>query len=173
MMTRGVAWLRTIVVSIVAGAALTSLLGCGDLPAPVPSPTPLVVPSPPVGAAQCPEATGEAQLLSQLSQGGVRVSSAGASTMQPVFKSAAVVCFMQTSEGSFEAAFYSDAGAAAALHVCLTQSGSRYLYQVNDQTVDSAEPLYWTAAGAVIVWTGVAQLDAALKRILGAKTPSC
>jgi hypothetical protein len=59
------------------------------------------------------------------------------------------------------------------LHVCLTQSGSRYLYHVNDQTVDSAEPLYWTSAGAVIVWTGAAQLDTDFKRILGAKTPSC
>src|SRR5260370_26168617 len=105
--------------------------------------------------------------------GGVGVASAGASTMQPVFKTAAVVCFMQTSEGSFEAAFFSDTSIAAALHVCLTQSGSRYLYRVNDQTVDSAEPLYWTAAGAVIVWTGVAQLDAAFKRILGPNTPSC
>jgi hypothetical protein len=118
-------------------------------------------------------ATGEAQLLSQLAKGGVRVSSAGASTMQPVFKTAAVACIMQTSEGSFEAAFYSDASAAAALHVCLTQSGSQYLYHVNDQTVDSAEPLYWTGAGAVIVWTGVARLDTDFKRILGAKTPSC
>lgn len=93
--------------------------------------------------------------------------------MQPIFKTTAVVCFMQTSEGSFKAAFYNDASAAAALHVCLTQSGSRYLYHVNDQTVDSIEPLYWTAAGAVIVWTGVAQLDVAFKRIRGAKTPSC
>jgi hypothetical protein len=93
--------------------------------------------------------------------------------MQPVFRTAAVVCSMQTSEGSFEAAFYSDASAAAALRVCLTQSGSRYLYHVNEQIVDSAEQLYWSAARAVIIWTDVAQLDAALKRILGAKTPSC
>jgi hypothetical protein len=165
--------MRTIVVSTVAGAAMTTLLGCGRFPGPVPSPTPFVVPSPPVGAAECPAATGEAELLSQLAKGRVHVSSAGASTMQPVFKTTAVVCFMQTSEGSFEAAFFSDASTAAALHVCLTLSGSRYLYRVNDQTVDSAEPLYWTAAGAVIVWTGVAQLDAAFKRILGANTPSC
>jgi hypothetical protein len=93
--------------------------------------------------------------------------------MQPIFKTSAVVCLMQTAQASFEAAFFSDAAAAAGFRVCLTQSGSRYLYQINGQTVDSADLIYWTAVGTAIVSTSDARLDADFKGILGANTPNC
>jgi hypothetical protein len=132
-----------------------------------------VVPSPQLGAAKCPAAPGQADFLSQLAKVGVRVTDAAASTMQPIFKTSAVACFMRTAQASFDAAFFSDVAAAAKVRVCLTKSGSRYLYQINDQTVDSAEPIFWIVAGIVIVSTIDERLDAELKLMPGASTPGC
>jgi hypothetical protein len=153
-------------------AAFTILVGCGLRPGPVPSPTPFAVPPPPLGGPPCPAAPGQAELLSQLTMVGLHVNSASASTLQPIFRPA-VVCFMQTTQGSFEAAFFRDSTAATAVRVCFTQSGARYLYQINGQTVDSADLIYWTVVGTAIVSTREARLDADFKRIPAARTPSC
>jgi hypothetical protein len=154
-------------------AAFTILVGCGLHPGPIPSPTPFVVPSPLLGGPPCPAAPGQPELLSQLAIVGVHVNSASASTMQPIFKDSAVVCLMLTTQGPFEAAFFRDSAAATAVRVCLTQSGARYLYQINGQTVDSADLTYWTVVGTAIVSTSEARLDADFKKIPAARTPSC
>jgi hypothetical protein len=93
--------------------------------------------------------------------------------MQTIFGSSAVVCFMQTAHGSFDVAFFSDAATARAVRVCLIQSSSRYIYRINDQTVDSADRIYWTLAAAAVVSTINEGLDSDLKRIFGTSTPSC
>jgi hypothetical protein len=166
-------WAQAALRASFATAAITLLLGCGRIPGPLPSPTPFTIPSPQFGQSHCPAAPGQTDLLSRLAKGGVRITSAAASTMQPIFKTSAVVCFMQTPQATFEAAFFSDSASAVALRVCVTQSGSRFMYGINGQTLDSASPLYWTVVGTVIVWTSDALLNADFTRILGANAPIC
>jgi hypothetical protein len=80
---------------------------------------------------------------------------------------------MDVGNDSFEVAFFADSAAASAMRVCESRSGTRYLYQVNGQTIDAAYPLYWRVSGDLLVWTNSAALDVSLARALKGLRPPC
>ena len=80
---------------------------------------------------------------------------------------------MDVGTDSFEVAFFADAPTASTIHVCETNSGNRYLYRLEDRTIDAAYPMYWSVAGAILIWTTTADLDGSLRRILNGVRPLC
>lgn len=155
----------------IAATATVALIGCGGTSRPA-----LVagaVPPPPKNASPCPPAGGQAELLSRLARGGVTVTAAAGSKMQPLFGSSAIVCWMKAEDGAFEVAFFHDSAVAAAQRICETVSGPRYLYQLHGQTIDASYRLYWQVAGNALLETGSTSQDASFKRILGGTTPPC
>ncbi len=131
------------------------------------------VPPPPPNASPCAPAPGQAELLSRLARGGVTVTAAASSKMQPLFGSSATVCWMKADDGAFEVAFFHDSDMAAAQRICETVSGPRYLYRLNSRTIDAAYRLYWLVAGNALLQTGSTSQAASFKRILDGTTPSC
>jgi hypothetical protein len=173
----GTTWLvcrlRELVVTFTCVAAVTlSASACGRV-VPIPSPTPSQLPSPRIGGPACPPAAAESTLLERLAEGGIKVSAASASTDQTLFRQAATVCLMDVGNNSFEVAFFPDNLAASGVRVCESRSGSRYLYQVDGQTVDSAYPVYWSVSGNLLIWTNSSGLDASVKRALSGVRPQC
>jgi hypothetical protein len=111
--------------------------------------------------------------MQRLATGGLKVTAASGSTGEGLFRNASSVCLMDVSKDSFEVAFFADSPKASAVHVCDSRSGNRYLYQLEDRTVDAAYPLYWSVSGAVLIWTPSADLDVSLRRILSGVRPLC
>jgi hypothetical protein len=159
-------------ISATLAALLVVLAACGPNPS-TPSPTTPPFPSPRAGAPPCRTAPSEPALVRRLAQKGIFVTAVSASTGEALFPEALGVCLMDVGTASFEAAFFVDATAASAVHVCESRSGSRHLYQVAGHTVDAAFPLYWTMAGDVLVWTSDTQLDRSITQALGGSRPQC
>jgi hypothetical protein len=111
--------------------------------------------------------------MQRLATGGLKVTAASGSTGEGLFRNASSVCLIDVSKDSFEVAFFADPPKASAVHVCDSRSGNRYLYQLEDRTVDAAYPLYWSVSGAVLIWTPSADLDVSLRRILSGVRPLC
>ncbi|MDQ6796042.1 MAG: hypothetical protein M3067_14735 [Chloroflexota bacterium] len=111
--------------------------------------------------------------MRRLAGAGIFVTAVSASTGEALFPEALGVCLMDVGTASFEAAFFVDATAASAVHVCESRSGTRHLYQVAGHTVDAAFPLYWTITGDVLAWTSDTQLDRLLSQALGGTRPQC
>jgi len=109
----------------------------------------------------------------RLAARGIRVTAVSSSTGEALFPEARSVCLLDVGATSFEAAFFTDASAASAVHVCETPAGNRHLYQVDGQTVDAAFPVYWAIAGPVVAWTSSAELDRSLIQELGGTRPGC
>jgi hypothetical protein len=82
------------------------------------------------------------QLISRLAAGGVQVVHTAGSKSQQLVGTSAVVCYMKTRNGTFEAAFLTDVSAAEQLRVCETQSASRHPYSISGRTMDAAYPVY-------------------------------
>ncbi len=80
---------------------------------------------------------------------------------------------MDVGRDSFEVAFFVDAATAAAVHVCEARSGDRYIYRLDERSIDAPYPLYWTISAAILIWTTSAELDVSLRRILNAVRPLC
>jgi hypothetical protein len=158
--------------SVVLAALVMTVLACGPA-VPTPSPTSRPFPSPRAGAPACPTAAGQPSLVARLAAGGIIVTAVSASTGEALFPEALSVCLMDVGTASFEAAFFVGPTAASAVHVCESRSGSRYIYQVDGQTVDAAFPQYWTIAGDVLAWTGSTALDRSLTQALGGIRPRC
>jgi hypothetical protein len=163
---------KHVVTFATVAAAMLAASTCGHV-VPTSSPTPSQLPSPPVGGSACPPTVAEPTLLKRLAEGGIKVTEASASTGQALFRQAASVCVMQVGSDSFEVAFFADNSTTAAIRVCESRSGTRYLYQVDGQTVDSAYPLYWSVSGDILIWTNNLDLDASLKRVLNGVGPQC
>lgn len=111
--------------------------------------------------------------MTRLAGAGIIVTAVSASTGEALIREALSVCLMDVGTASFEAAFFVDATAASAVHVCESRSGSRHLYQIDGQTVDAAFPLYWTVAGDGLVWTSSTELDRSVSQALGGTRPRC
>lgn len=86
---------------------------------------------------------------------------------------AAIACLMDVGKDSFEVAFFADAATASSVHVCETRSGNRYIYGLNERSIDAPYPLYWSVSAAIVIWTTSAELDVSLRRILNGIRPSC
>lgn len=165
--------LRELVVTFACVAVVTlAASACGRV-LPTPSPTPSQLPSPRFGGPACPLTAAESTLLERLAEGGIKVTAASASTGQVLFRQAASVCLMDVGNDSFEVAFFADNSAASGVRVCESRSGSRYLYHVDGQTVDSAYPLYWSVSADLLIWTNSSDLDASLRRALSGVRPQC
>ncbi len=80
---------------------------------------------------------------------------------------------MDVGKDSFEVAFFADAVTAASVHVCETRSGNRYIYRLDERSIDAPYLLYWSVSAAVLIWTTSAELDASLRRILNGVRPNC
>jgi len=146
---------------VVAGVVLAS---CSPA---VPSSVKVGTPAP------CASAPGQAELMSRLAGNGVPVIQLAGSTSQPLIGASAVVCYVKIRAGAFEAAFFTDAGAAEQFRVCETRSGSRYLYRVNGKTMDAAYPVHWSRAGTVVVWAYDQDVDRMLSSALHPVSVSC
>jgi hypothetical protein len=125
------------------------------------------------GATACLPTGGEATMLQQLAKAGLSVDAASASVASAFFPLAASVCLMDVGSESFEAAFFEQRSLAAAVRVCESRSGSRYLYRVGGRTMDSAYKLYWSVAGDALIWTQSSNLDISLRRDLNGVPPPC
>lgn len=125
------------------------------------------------GATACLPTGGEATMLQQLAKAGLSVDAASASVASAFFPLAASVCLMDVGTESFEAAFFEQRSLAAAVRVCASRSGSRYLYRVDGRTMDSAYRLYWSVAEDALLWTDSANLDNSLRRDLNGVPPPC
>ena len=121
----------------------------------------------------CRPAPGEPTMLGQLAKGGITVSAASASTFSAFFPAAASVCLMDVGSESFEAAFFGNYADVAAVHVCDSRSGTRYLYRVDGRMVDSAYRLYSFVTRDAVLWTASANLDVSLRRALNGVRPPC
>lgn len=139
----------------------------------VPPPGALHSPPPRAGTAPCPPTAAETTLVQRLAAGGVKVTAASGSTGEGLLPKAANVCFMEVGKDSFEVGFFADSATASAVRVCETRSGRRFLYQLDDRTMDAAYPLYWSVTAATLIWTTEAELDASLRRILNGVRPLC
>ena len=111
--------------------------------------------------------------MQRLAAGGIKVTAASTSTGEGLLPKAASVCLLDVGKDSFEVAFFADSAAASRVHVCETISGNRYLYRLEDRSIDAAYPLYWNIAEAVLIWTTNAELDVSLRRILSGVRPLC
>jgi hypothetical protein len=112
-------------------------------------------------------------LVERLAAGGIKVTAVSGSTGEGLLPNATSVCFMEVGKDSFEVGFFTDAATASAVHICETRSGSRYLYQLDDRTMDAAYPLYWSVSSATLIWTTSGGLDGSLRRILSGVRPLC
>ena len=131
------------------------------------------LPGPRGGASPCLPTAGEPALLDRLTSAGIHVDAASASVSTALFPKAASVCLLDVGSSSFEAAFFNERSSAAAVRVCSSRSGTRYLYVVDGQTVDSSRELYWSVADAFVVWTDSPSLDTSLADSLKATRPRC
>ena len=146
-------------------------MACGGT---VPPPIAKNSPSPPrAGAAPCPPTAAETSLVQRLAAGGIKVTAAAGSTGEGLLPKAGSVCFMQVGSDSFEVGFFADAATASAVRVCETRSGGRYLYQLDDRTMDAAYPLYWSVSAATLIWTSSSALDGSLRQVLKGVRPLC
>lgn len=125
------------------------------------------------GAAPCPPTAAATSLVQQLAAGGIKVTAASTSTGEGLLPNAAGVCLMDVGRDSFEVAFFANAATASAVHVCETKSGNRYLYRLDERTIDAAYPLYWSVSATQLFWTTTAGLDGSLRRILNGVRPDC
>src|SRR6266540_2128845 len=109
----------SVATSVVFAALAMTVLACGpDLP--TPSPAPIPFPSPRAGAPACPPTANQQGLVTRLAEGGITVTAVSASTGEALFPEARSVCLLDVDTASFEAAFFIDASAASAVHVCET-----------------------------------------------------
>ena len=131
------------------------------------------LPPPRGGGSACLPTAGEPALLDRLAANGIYVDAASTTTFEPLFPAAASVCLMDVGRDSFTVAFFNAGPSAAAVRICESRSGTRYLYSVDDVTVDSNRQLFWSLSGAFVLWTESAALDASLTRALNAKRPRC
>jgi rRNA-processing protein FCF1 len=113
------------------------------------------------------------QLISRLAAGGVQVVHTAGSKSQQLVGTSAVVCYMKTRNGTFEAAFLTDVSAAEQLRVCETQSASRHPYSISGRTMDAAYPVYWSRSGNVVLWTKDQDLDRSLRTVLRPVSVPC
>jgi len=156
----------------VHGTLLIALSACGtDLPTSTPLPFPL--PSPRAGAPACPTVESERALVAALAGKEIVVTAVSASVGEALFPSAPSVCLMDVGSATFEAAFFVDARSAQGVRVCEGRSGDRYLYRVDNHTVDAASPIYWTIAGNVAIWTASIEFDRSMTDALGGSRPRC
>ena len=130
-------------------------------------------PPPRAGAASCPPSAAETSFLQRLEAGGIKVTAASGSTGEGLLPKATRVCLMDVGKDSFEVAFFADSATAHAVHVCETPSGSRYLYQLEERTIDAAYPLYWSVSAATLIWTTSSGLDGSLRQVLKGVRPLC
>ncbi len=157
---------------ILTWGLLVSESACGGT-GPLPNPTNSALPPPRAGAIACPKVNAEIALVQHLASGGIKVTAVTGSVGEGLFRNAKSVCSMDVDKGSFEVAFFADAATASAVHVCDSRSGNRYIYQLEDRTIDAAYPLFWSVSGADLIWTPSAELDVSLRRVLGGIRPLC
>jgi hypothetical protein len=156
---------------LIIGVNAVAALACGRGGPPLNSLPP--PPPPRTGAAACPQTNVAVRLVERLAAGGIKVTAVSGSSGEGLFRNANSVCLFDVGKNSFEVASFADITTASAVPVCETKSGDRYIYRLDDRTIDAAYPLYWSVSGADLFWTTSADLDRSLRRILSAVRPLC
>jgi hypothetical protein len=156
--------MRALPYSSLMGLLLVILTACTASPAPPTRPTRAEIPA---------DLAFSAPLVQLLRQAGLSVLAVQSSTYMAMFRSTDKAAWIKTDQGVVDAVFFADAAEAGQVRITPQPNGTvgRYLYTIRapaptllqDQTIDSAFPLYFTVAGNMFMVTTSAELDTTLQ----------